>query len=592
MDDHETPKRPSRVPGELEKQLCNIIDNAQIKTVFQPVVSLRDGSIFGYEALSRGPADTPLQNPDALFGIARQCGKLWELEQLCRTRVLETAFQLDSSVKLFLNVDPHIIHDEKFRQGFTKEYLHNYNISSEDIIFEITEKNVVDDVEGFKKTIENYKDQSYKIAIDDAGAGYSGLNMISDIHPHYIKLDMNLVRSIDGDNFKKALVKSFCEFCRTSNVFLIAEGIETVDELYTLIDIGVHYGQGYFLQRPCAEIGVVDQAALAHIKKHNAQKNHLHNNVRHLYIGNLSCDNETAHPFQLTQDVYNIFLEQPNLIGITIVGQGRVEGVVTKTRINLMMSGQYGYSLHARRPISHVMDREALVVDFTTPIDIVTNLAMSRPNDSLYDFIIVTKDEQYHGVVTIKTLLEKTMEIEVNNAIHLNPLSGLPGNALIQLHLEQCVGNGKAFTILYFDIDNFKAYNDVYGFENGDKVLIFVAQLLKDCVNSSEFVGHIGGDDFVGILSDYEYEEICNNIIHAFDAGIPRFYSEADVASGHIIAKNRRGEEEQFPLMTVSIAGVTNRAHQYKDIYELTEQAGRLKKKCKQCWKSCVCVDE
>ena len=591
MDEYEGTQRKTQVPSELEKQLCNIIENARIKTVFQPVVSLRDGSILGYEALSRGPADTPLQNPDALFGIARQCGKLWDLEQLCRTRALETAFQQDSNVKLFLNVDPHIIHDEKFKQGFTKEYLRSYNINSEDIIFEITEKNAVEDVEGFKKAIDNYKGQSYKIAIDDAGAGYSGLNMISDIHPHYIKLDMNLVRSIDGDSFKKSLVKCFCEFCRTSNVFLIAEGIETVDELYTLIDIGVHYGQGYFLQRPCETIGTVDSLAIAHINKHNSQKNHLYNSVHQLFIGNLSCDNETAPPHRLTQDIYNTFLEQPNLSGITIVNNGTVEGIITKTHINLMMSGQYGYSLHARREVRHIMDKDALIVDFATPIDVVSTLAMSRPADSLYDFIVVTKDGQYHGVVTIKTLLEKTMEIEVNNAIHLNPLTGLPGNTLIQLRMEQCISFRRAFTILYLDIDNFKAYNDVYGFENGDKVLIFVSKLLKDEVPGSVFIGHIGGDDFVCILTDYEYEEVCGNIVKSFDEGIIRFYSDKDLENGYILTKNRRGVPEQFPIMTISIAGITNRQKEYADIYELAEAAGSQKKKCKQCWTSCAYVD-
>ena len=237
-------------PSELHKQLNAVIDNSDIKIVFQPIVSLRDGSVLGYEALSRGPLDTALQNPDALFGVAMECGKLWDLELLCRTKALESACLYGGDIKLFLNVNPYVIHDEKFKSGFTKEYLKNFDFNPENIFFEITEKSALEDSDGFKKTIEHYKRQNYKIAIDDAGAGYSGLNMITDVHPHYIKLDMNLIRDIDKDGYKRVLVKSLYEFCRYANVSLIAEGIETENEMEALIDIGVHYGQGFFIQRP------------------------------------------------------------------------------------------------------------------------------------------------------------------------------------------------------------------------------------------------------------------------------------------------------------------------------------------------------
>ena len=115
----------------------------------------------------------------------------------------------------------------KFRQGFTKEYLDKFSIDPKNIIFEINEKAAVKNVMEFRKTVNNYKEQNYKIAIDDAGAGYSGLNMISDIHPHFLKLDMNLIRDIDKDHMKQALVKSMVEFSKMSNTYLIAEGIET-----------------------------------------------------------------------------------------------------------------------------------------------------------------------------------------------------------------------------------------------------------------------------------------------------------------------------------------------------------------------------
>lgn len=120
---------------------------------------------------------------------------------MCRTTALETAFlnlKFPESAKLFLNVNPNIMHDIKFRQGFTKEYLNQYGIIPEQIIFEITERNAIKDMNGFLSTVSHYKEQNYKIAIDDAGAGYSGLNLIGYIKPHFIKIDMNLIHNINS----------------------------------------------------------------------------------------------------------------------------------------------------------------------------------------------------------------------------------------------------------------------------------------------------------------------------------------------------------------------------------------------------------
>jgi len=128
--------------------------------------------------------------------------------------------------------------------------LKKFGINPENVVFEITEKNNVSDINSFKKVIDNYKDQGYKIAIDDTGSGYSGLKLITDIHPHFIKLDMSLVRDLDKDGLKYALIKTLYEFCQVADIKVIAEGIETKEELSTLIDIGVHFGQGYYIQKP------------------------------------------------------------------------------------------------------------------------------------------------------------------------------------------------------------------------------------------------------------------------------------------------------------------------------------------------------
>ena len=459
---------------------ADIIKNGSVTTVFQPILSLRDACVLGYEALSRGPKDTVLYNPTMLFEVAERCDSLWELELLCRTKALNAVQNSQADIKLFLNVNPNIMNDVKFKNGFTKEYLKNFSIHPQNIIFEITERNAVKNYDNFINTINHYKEQDYRIAIDDAGAGYSGLNLISDIHPHFLKLDMNLIRDIDKDTMKQAIVKSMCEFSKLSNTDLIAEGIETEKELEVLIDIGVHYGQGYLLQRPCELLKAIGSNICETIINLNRKKNNTYGyKISNIHIGNI-CENiVTINPNMTVSQIDDLIRRNPSYHGFCVSRDNAVLGVVTKSMIKDSLSGQYGYSLNSNKPISVIMSKNFLSVDYRTPIDVVAKLAMSRNEASLYDFITITKEAEYLGIVTVKRLVEKTIEIEVVNAKHLNPLTELPGNIIIEQCLEKCINSSEPYSILYFDIDNFKAYNDVYGFENGDQAVEEVMESLK-----------------------------------------------------------------------------------------------------------------
>lgn len=250
-------------------ELERILINEDISTVFQPIVSLKDGKVIGYECLSRGPANSPLHAPDKLFNTAVTYHRLWDLELLCRVKAIERARNIGEDKFLFINVDPHILKDEKFKKGFTKEFLAKHNMSPETIIFEITEKTSIEDYKTFKGALENYMEQGYKIAIDDTGSGYSGLKMLVETKPHYVKIDMDLIRDIDKDSFKQELIKCFVSLAAVTRMKLIAEGIETREELLTLIDLGVYAGQGYFLQRPAETFRGISDDIKDIIVKHN-----------------------------------------------------------------------------------------------------------------------------------------------------------------------------------------------------------------------------------------------------------------------------------------------------------------------------------
>jgi EAL domain-containing protein (putative c-di-GMP-specific phosphodiesterase class I)/GGDEF domain-containing protein len=571
---------------EIERVALNdIIDEGRITTVFQPIISLRDGSVLGHEALSRIVSESIIPCPDDLFRIASDSKRLWDLELLCRTRALENAFIYHKPPydrKLFINVNPNIMHDPKFKNGFTKEFLNQYNIEATNIIFEITERNVIEDISVFKSVINHYRDQEFMIAIDDAGSGYSGLNLISEIDPNFIKLDIELIRDIDTNSLKFALVKGMVEFSKVSSIQIIAEGIETRAELETLVNLGVQFGQGYFIQRPDYMIKDIEPTFLSILKEINLKRNHNSQyGISSSYVSNICIASNTLSPDEKVLIVYENYKKDPGSFGSCVIENGFPVGIVTREKFAMKLSGYFGFSYYQNRLINELMDEKFLSVDFEMPIGIVANQAMSRSNDNLYDFIVVTKEKKYLGTVTIKDLLQKAMEMEVYSAKHQSPLTGLPGNVLIEQELLRIINAEKHYTVAYLDIDNFKAYNDVYGFENGDSVIKLLSSILGDNTKRSDFIGHIGGDDFVVILNRFVPAAYFEGIVQAFEKRVLEFYRDLDIQKGFIISQNRHGEIEKFPLTKLTCVVINNSLHSYTTPFEISEILAQLKKKSK-----------
>ena len=150
---------------------------------------------------------------------------------------------------------------------------------------------------------------------------------------------------------------------------------------------------------------------------------------------------------------------------------------------------------------------------------------------------------------------------------------------VIEQKLNHCVENATEYSVAYLDIDNFKAYNDVYGFENGDLVIKLLADILKNSVSEEQFIGHIGGDDFIVILNEHITKDYLKNIVEQFELQVLSFYNQIDIQNGYITTANRHGDKEQFPLITLTCVVVNNQTQIYKNIFQLTEKLAALKKR-------------
>ena len=217
------------------EQLKKIIEEQEIYTLFHPIVKLPEYEIIGYEALSRGPGQGEFERPDKLFKVAYESDLLIELERLCRKNALTAASSMKPEHMLFLNVEPDSVNDPELRQIAASTLLLDSSLTPDRIVLEITERSAIMAFSAFRSALEYFRALGFKIAIDDAGAGYATLQSIIELKPDFIKLDMSLIRDIDSDNVKQQLVKALKRFGQETGVSMIAEGIETKGELRTLL---------------------------------------------------------------------------------------------------------------------------------------------------------------------------------------------------------------------------------------------------------------------------------------------------------------------------------------------------------------------
>lgn len=571
----------------IQQQLQEIISEKEIYPVYQPVVSLKDGKIFGYEALSRISLKSCSFNIEEMFDYAKEMGCLWELEYICRKKALKGIRDDIGRKKIFLNVDPNVLYDERFQVGMTLSYLKRYNILPENVIFEICERTNINAIDTFQNAVNHYKMQNYQIAIDDFGKGYANFNRIFFLHPMYVKLDISLIKNINNDSVKRSLVEGVVKFCHNENIYLIAEGIETKEELIQLIQLGVDYGQGYYLGKPEKKLQDIPDSIVKLIVSEN--KTSAITKELPSFFGNVGSICQK--PGTTTSEtkaiaVFEFMKNQPEITEICVVDNNqKVCGLLTKQFLDKCLGGRYGYSLYSKDTVVDLLNNNChnyLEVDYRMPIEMVARLALIRPKQVLYDAIVVSDNGTYVGIVTVKDLLEASISIQVERAMDTNPLTHLPGNIQIQDKISKLLFSDEKFSIMYLDLDNFKAYNDAYGFENGDMMLRAVAKCMNDACRNGEFIGHIGGDDFVIISNDYNLEQVFYQIIHNFHSCIINLYSEEDYAQGRICSQNRRGEPESFPLASISGALYTNERLQVKSINDFSYKIALTKKASKK----------
>lgn len=535
-----------------------VIEQSLLDIHFQPIICLDSGKVMGYEALAR------IQNhPDSetikLFNFANKSDKTWEIERLCQELTFKKLAKLNlGNQKIFINISSHVLSDSRFKK-VAMSALNKYKINPPNIVFEIKEKDAVEESFGLIESIEHYKRQGFGIALDNIGKGYSSISRIFSLNPSFIKADMGLIKEIDVNPLKASLIGSFVEFCSKNNITLIAAGVETEKELKVLKRIGVISVQGFYIGKAKSDVCDIDSSVKKKIKDIANRYKHIEDTLSFLgKIESICTPSYTVLETTQGADVFEIMKKNDNIHSVCVLNTyNEPIGMITYSSIMQIFGGRYGFDLNYKKKVTNIMQTNFLKIESETSIEDVAKMALGRDNKYLYDPVVVSKAHKYLGSVTVKELLEAAISIQVNMAADKNPLTGLYGNSVIEKSIRDKLNASAPFAAIYIDLDNFKAYNDAYGFYNGDKMIKTLAELISKLCHANELAGHIGGDDFIIITNDTDSAiSLCERISETFSQSIRPLYSEDDWKNGWIVSKNRKDEEESFPIVSISISVV------------------------------------
>lgn len=279
-------------------------------------------------------------------------------------------------------------------------------------------------------------------------------------------------------------------------------------------------------------------------------------------------------------EVTQLLDAHPGVQGVIIVKERRPVGLIMRDRLYQKLAGQFGHALYSSRSVDRIMIRDPLIVEEHIPVERVSQLAMSREDSQLYDIVVTVKDGLASGAATIRDILECMTALRTEEARTASPLTGLPGNAGIEAEISRRIADNKPFSVVYADLDYFKWFNDCFGFARGDELIRYLGDLMVTEFAGSggrSFVGHIGGDDFIGVVDPADAEAVCERLTHSFDAGVHRFYGGADIP----VVENRQGQKVEQNGVTLSLSLLHCDGRGGMELEDISRCAARLKKRAK-----------
>jgi diguanylate cyclase (GGDEF)-like protein len=577
---------PDGVSAGAHEGLRAILRQRNLTALFQPIMGLSNGKIVGFEGLIRGPASSSLHFPADIFEAARRHKLTLEIEMLCRQVVLAAFAQQKLPGRLFLNVSPSVLTHPSFKNGQTLRYMRQLGIAPDQVTIEITENQPTADIKAMRDAALHYRSMGFKIALDDLGEGFSSLRLWSELHPEFVKIDKHFIRDVNSDPLKRQFLKSFQQIAERSHCQIIAEGIETEAELIAVKNLGIALGQGYFIAHPTQTlpISALQQASRAIIGESstlfpgsNSMTHDCNATAQQLlvYI-------EPAAPETENNEILSRFSTDPALPCIPVVDHGRPVCLINRHDFMDRFAQPFQRKLLGNKPCIRAMHDQPLLIEKGTPIQEISQFLTETRNRHFADGFIVTEEGRYLGIGTWQDLLRIITRMQAEAARHADPLTLLPGNVPINEQIKRLLQAGASFHACYGDLDNFKRFNDIFGYQWGDELIQLTARILRGaCDPACDFIGHVGGDDFILLMQSQDWENRCDNALRLFAEASISLVKEHRRVNGGYESEARHGRLAFRPLPTLSIGAVQVVPDQFHSHVKVSEAAAEAKKTAK-----------
>lgn len=512
--------RPAAQPDPRADQLRQTIDAGLITTVYQPIVNLERSTICAYEALTRTLPGSAFANPSVLFDAAEACGMLWDLEMVTRRQALRQAADWPSGVLLFLNCTPQVIADDRFSDTLMAELKQTPGLSPHRIVLEVTERSENQHVEGLHRQTLRLQQHGFQLAIDDVGAGTSGLNRIMLLRPQWLKLDRELVEGIDLDPVKTNLVRFLAHFARLSGVTMIGEGIEREGELEQLIRLGVHCAQGYLIGRPGTHDQEIPEPLNDRIRSEWKMVRASHSTrERTDQLARLVRPAHTAEGMRTVAEVATELLAQPAVRGVVVTDGGYYSGWCSRDRICRAMDEAEGQA-----PLARLAGKSARTLHLGMSIDDALEVASSLRAGGFDQPLVLTESGRVVGLVDLPELLRAAAQACRAVQQRVAPLTGLPGRVRCEQHIDEAIAASKRVDVAFIDLRGLSDYNTVFGFDLGDELIRQLVEVVDRVVQDQvgpggeSFLGHLGDDRLMLALPPGEIDVIADDIVRLFQS--------------------------------------------------------------------------
>jgi len=572
-----------------KRNLVKFLEN--IDYAFQPIVSI-SGKTFAFEALIRGTEDLGFKNIKDFFDFLAKEKILFLAECILRKKVVLkfTKIPFHKDVKLFYNYDPRVLEMPDYEELRTDIIIEKYGLKNDAFCLEANEKNHYDFSTYSIATYERARMSGFNFALDDFGVANSNFQLLYYIKTDFIKIDRFFVSNIDKDNKKRFFCQKIIEIGHTIGAKVLAEGVETIKEYFTLKSLGVDGIQGYLVAKPTLEISNLHQkyTGIENLYESDRRKDERKDSHKDLILSEL----KVIPPVYLEDDIVDIlskFMSLKDLDFLPVLDSNNWPvGVIKEKDLRNYTYSPFGKDLLSNK--SYRKKAKDFLVKFAIA-DVNSSIESLLNSYSLFydtEGVIIKNENKYIGFLEAKSIIRIITEMKINEAKDLNPLTKLPGNISINEKLELCLNSLERVSyVLYYDFDNFKPFNDKFGFRLGDRIILGFAEILQKSNTFEKFTGHVGGDDFIQIIYlDKEDVELVikyfKEIRKKFLDFCSPFYTEKEKMSGFYFGKNREGVETQIPLVDVScvILEISKRKNSYNEI-TFSNMLGELKKSAK-----------